>query len=131
VRLAKKIDGAIARDCGDPSAEMISLTQRSDPRHGLNENVLHKVLDRNRRNAGQQNAVNHSRVSLVEITKRGAITGLRGVDEILVRRIARNGWIHGSAIRERELQVEGRCHGVAISLLKQLPCYRRGNAAKC
>jgi len=65
--------------------------------------------------------VNHSRVSLVEVTERGAIASLRGADEFFVRRIARNGPIHGSAIRERELQVEGRRHGAAISLLKQLP----------
>ena len=121
VRLAEKIDGAIARDCGEPAAEMIRLAQRSDPRHGLNEYVLHKILDRNQWNADQQNAVNHSRVSLVEITERGAIAGLRGADEFFVRRVARNGRIHGSAIRERELQVEGRCHGPAIALLKQLP----------
>src|SRR5881394_4100762 len=51
MRLAEKIDGAIARDCSDPAAEMIHLAQRNDTRHGLHEYVLHKILDRNRRNA--------------------------------------------------------------------------------
>lgn len=124
-RLAEKIDGAIARDCRDPSSKMIRLAQRMDVRHGTDENVLHKILDCLDRHAAQQNAVNHARVPLVQMSERSAVAVLRSADELFVRTIAQSAGIHGTAIRERELQFERRCHGAAISLLKQLPWYRR------
>jgi hypothetical protein len=89
---------------------MIQVAQRGDAGHRSQKNILYQILDSRRRNASKQNAVHHARIAFVKKAECGAIPGLRRADEFLVRRIARNRRIHGRAFRERELQVEVRCH---------------------
>ena len=88
---AVKIGRAIASDGGEPARKFRDFAQRRQVRERLQEDVVDQVFGVSGRDAGEENAVNHSRIAGVEVPKSGAVTGLRGAHEGVVGRIGRRG----------------------------------------
>lgn len=92
---AMKIGGAIAGDGSEPSGKAGDFTESVEPRQGLEENVLHQIVDVGEGNAGEENTVDHAGVAGVEKAEGGAISTLSGADEGVVRAAGFVDSVHG------------------------------------
>ena len=81
---AVKICGAIAGDGSEPPGETGDFAEHTEPRQGLEEDVLHEIVNIGEGNAGKQNAVDHAGVTSVKETKCGAVASLGGANEGVV-----------------------------------------------
>jgi hypothetical protein len=72
-----EIDGSIARNHRQPSAERRRLPEPGEPVPGRQKHVLDQVLDVNPRDPRQQQAMDHPCVALVQLAKRRLVASLR------------------------------------------------------
>src|SRR6185369_9116043 len=68
-----KIHSSIASDHRYPGTKGRPVTQRMKFFEGVQEDVLHEIIDFASRYSSQQNAVNHWRVKIVEAAKAVAV----------------------------------------------------------
>ena len=78
---AEVIDGFGAGDGCEPAAEGRLLTKAGQAAHGSEEDILKEVFGVGRRDAGEQDAVDHAGVALVEFAEGGAVTGAGTADQ--------------------------------------------------
>jgi hypothetical protein len=111
-----KIDGAVARDRGQPAGKTGNVAQGVKARHGSEKNVLDEVVNVGVRDASKKNAVNHAGVARVEKTKGGAIAGLGGANKGVVGFVAAGiGWDgHGERTEAERCGVDQCGHGASI-----------------
>ena len=81
---AVKIGGAIARDGGEPCGEAGDFAERSEAWQGLEEYVLHQIVDVGEGNASEENTVDHAGVTGVEQSESGTVATLGGANEGVV-----------------------------------------------
>jgi hypothetical protein len=81
---AMKIVGAVASDGGQPSGEAGDFAQIGEASQGLEEDVLHEVVDVGEGNASEENAVDHAGVAGVEQAECGTVATLGGANEGVV-----------------------------------------------
>jgi hypothetical protein len=81
---AMKIGGAIAGDGGEPPGEARNFAQIGEARQGLEEDVLHEVVDVGEGNAGEENAVDHTGVAGIKKAECVAVTSLGGANKGVV-----------------------------------------------
>src|SRR5207253_3017240 len=80
-RLTEVIVRAIPRNRPQPGSETRNLTQAMKLTQGQKKNFLNKVIHFARRNASEQDAVDHAGVAVVETPERGSIAIASGADE--------------------------------------------------
>ena len=81
---AMKIGGAIAGDGGKPSGKAGDFAQIGDAGQGLEEDILHEVVDVGEGNASEENTVDHAGVTGVEQSESGTVATLGGANECVV-----------------------------------------------
>jgi hypothetical protein len=90
-----KIRGPIAGDGGEPSGEVRELAESGKAGQGLEEDVLHEIVDIGEGNPGEENAVDHAGVAGVQEAERGAVTPLGGANKVVVRAAGFVDGVHG------------------------------------
>ena len=94
--VAMKIRGAVAGDGGEPAGEVGGIAEGGEFRKCPEEDVLDEVFNVMRRDASEQDTVNHAGVTGVEVAVGGAVSFLRGAHEGGVGSRGIEWWIHGS-----------------------------------
>jgi hypothetical protein len=81
---AMKIVGAVASDGDQPSGEAGDFAQIGEAAQGLEEDVLHEVVDVGEGNASEENAVDHAGVTGIEQSESDTVAALGGANEGVV-----------------------------------------------
>lgn len=125
---AVKVNGAMACNGGEPSGKFCGFAKGRKAGEGVEENVVDEVFGIGGRDAGEKDAVNHASVTRVEKAEGGAIAGLRGTNEGVVRRVGGSG--HGEEICTGRAEFEECGHAGSIAMNTRL-LGRRGGRAEC
>ena len=128
---AVKIGGAVAGDGGEPSGEAGDFAQRAEAPQGLEENVLHEIVDAGEGNAGEQDPVDHPGVASVEKAECGAVTPLGSADKgVIGATIEFERRIHGRRTGARGAEFK-KCGHVGSMKMRNVSSGRRRETVEC
>ena len=127
---AMKIGGAIAGDGGEPSGKVGDFAQIGEAWQGLEEDVLHEVVDVGEGDASKENAVDHAGVAGVEKAECGAVAVLGGANKGVVGAAGFVKRIHGRRTGARRAEF-GECGHVGSLEIGNVSLGRRRETVEC